>query len=125
GENPHANGGLVRKSLRMKNFRDYAFDCEKPGSKEVGPTQLLGQFLRDVMRANPSNFRVFSPDENASNRLTALYEATKKTWLGAYFPEDADGGELAPDGRAMTMLSAHTLEGGLADCLRTGRPGRS
>jgi xylulose-5-phosphate/fructose-6-phosphate phosphoketolase len=66
---------------------------------------------------------VFSPDENASNRLTALYEATKKTWLGEYFPEDADGGELAPDGRVMEMLSEHTLEGRLEGYLLTGRRG--
>jgi xylulose-5-phosphate/fructose-6-phosphate phosphoketolase len=123
GANPHANGGLVRKALKLRDFRDYAVSVEKPGTTEVGPTQILGQFLRDVMRDNPDNFRVFSPDENASNRLTALYEATKKTWLAEYFPEDADGGELAPDGRVMEMLSEHTLEGWLEGYLLTGRHG--
>jgi len=123
GANPHANGGLLRKALKLPDFRDYAVSVEKPGTTEVGPTQILGQFLRDVMRANPTNFRVLSPDENASNRLTALYEATKKTWLAEYFPEDSDGGELAPDGRVMEMLSEHTLEGWLEGYLLTGRHG--
>jgi xylulose-5-phosphate/fructose-6-phosphate phosphoketolase len=123
GANPHANGGLVRKALRLPDFRDYAVSVEKPGTTEIGPTQILGQFLRDVMRDNPDNFRVFSPDENASNRLTALYEVSKKTWLAEYFPEDADGGELAPDGRVMEMLSEHTLEGWLEGYLLTGRHG--
>jgi xylulose-5-phosphate/fructose-6-phosphate phosphoketolase len=123
GANPHANGGLLRKALRLPDFRDYAVTVEKPGTTEVGPTQILGQFLRDVARNNPSNFRVLSPDENASNRLTALYEVTKKAWLGEYFPEDADGGELAPDGRVMEMLSEHTLEGWLEGYLLTGRHG--
>jgi xylulose-5-phosphate/fructose-6-phosphate phosphoketolase len=123
GANPHANGGLLRKSLRLPDFRDYAVVTEQPGSVEVGPTQLLGQFLRDIARDNPHNFRVFSPDENASNRLTALYEVTKKTWLGEYFPEDEDGSELASDGRVMEMLSEHTLEGWLEGYLLTGRHG--
>jgi xylulose-5-phosphate/fructose-6-phosphate phosphoketolase len=90
---------------------------------EPALTQVLGQFLRDVARSNPHNFRVFSPDENASNRLTAIYEATKKTWLAEYLPEDADGGELAPDGRVMEMLSEHTLEGWLEGYVLTGRHG--
>ena len=107
----------------MPDFRNYAVAVDKPGTVEVGPTQILGEFLRDVARNNPNNFRVFSPDENASNRLTALYQVTKKTWLGEYFPEDADGGELAPDGRVMEMLSEHTLEGWLEGYLLTGRHG--
>jgi xylulose-5-phosphate/fructose-6-phosphate phosphoketolase len=123
GANPHANGGLLRKALKLRDFREYAVSVEKPGTTEVGPTQILGQFLRDVMRDNPTNFRVLSPDENASNRLTALYEVTKKAWLAEYFPEDADGGELAPDGRVMEMLSEHTLEGWLEGYLLTGRHG--
>jgi xylulose-5-phosphate/fructose-6-phosphate phosphoketolase len=123
GANPHANGGLLRKALKLPDFRDYAVSVEKPGTTEVGPTQILGQFLRDIMRDNPDNFRVLSPDENASNRLTALYEVTKKAWLAEYFPEDADGGELAPDGRVMEMLSEHTLEGWLEGYLLTGRHG--
>jgi xylulose-5-phosphate/fructose-6-phosphate phosphoketolase len=123
GANPHANGGLLRKALRLPDFRDYAVKVDKPGISEVGPTQILGEFLRDIARDNPSNFRVLSPDENASNRLTAVYEVTKKAWLGEYFPEDADGSELAPDGRVMEMLSEHTLEGWLEGYLLTGRHG--
>jgi len=123
GANPHANGGLLRRALKLPDFRDYAVKVEKPGTIEVGPTQILGQFLRDIAHNNPNNFRVLSPDENASNRLTALYEVTKKAWLGEYFPEDADGGELAPDGRVMEMLSEHTLEGWLEGYLLTGRHG--
>jgi xylulose-5-phosphate/fructose-6-phosphate phosphoketolase len=123
GANPHANGGLLRRALKLPDFRDYAVAVEKPGTTEVGPTQILGLFLRDIARDNPANFRVFSPDENASNRLTALYEVTKKTWLGEYFPEDADGGELEPDGKVMEMLSEHTLEGWLEGYLLTGRHG--
>jgi xylulose-5-phosphate/fructose-6-phosphate phosphoketolase len=123
GANPYANGGLLRKALKMPDFRDYAVKVDKPGTTEIGPTQVMGRFLRDVARDNPTNFRVLSPDENASNRLTALYEVTKKAWLGEYFPEDADGGELAPDGRVMEMLSEHTLEGWLEGYLLTGRHG--
>ena len=82
---------------------------------------MLGQFLRDVMRDNMDNFRVFGPDETASNRLQAIYEATGKTWLAEMKPEDADGGELAPDGRVMEMLSEHTLEGWMEGYVLTGR----
>jgi xylulose-5-phosphate/fructose-6-phosphate phosphoketolase len=123
GANPHANGGSLCRALKLPDFRDYAVQVEKPGLTEIGPTQVLGKMLRDVAQENPANFRVFSPDENASNRLTAIYEATKKTWLGEYFPEDADGGELSADGRVMEMLSEHTLEGWLEGYLLTGRHG--
>ena len=123
GANPHANGGLLRHALKLPDFHDYAASVEAPGAATAEPTRILGRFLRDTARDNSQNFRVFSPDENASNRLTALYEVTKKTWLGEYFPEDADGGELAPDGRVMEMLSEHTLEGWLEGYLLTGRHG--
>ena len=82
---------------------------------------MLGQFLRDVMRDNMHNFRVFGPDETASNRLQAIYEASRKTWLAEMKPEDADGGELSPDGRVMEMLSEHTLEGWMEGYVLTGR----
>jgi xylulose-5-phosphate/fructose-6-phosphate phosphoketolase len=121
--NPVANGGLVRQPLRLPDFREYAVEVPQPGRLEVENTPVLGAFLRDVMRRNMTNFRVFSPDELASNRLTALYEVTKKTWLAAVLPEDADGGELAPDGRVMEMLSEHTLEGWLEGYLLSGRHG--
>ena len=121
--NPHANGGKLRKALNLPDFRDYAFPVENPGAKEVSPTETLGKFLRDVMRGNMSSFRVFSPDENASNRLQDIYEASWKTWLEEIKPEDADGTYIAPDGRVMEMLSEHTLEGWLEGYLLTGRHG--
>jgi xylulose-5-phosphate/fructose-6-phosphate phosphoketolase len=121
--NPHANGGVVRRSLRMPDYRQYACKFEKPGRSAAENTRPLGEFLRDIMRQNPTNFRVFGPDETASNRLAAIYEASKKLWLADYLPEDADGGELAPDGRVLEMLSEHTLEGWLEGYLLTGRHG--
>jgi xylulose-5-phosphate/fructose-6-phosphate phosphoketolase len=121
--NPHANGGSLRKVLNLPDFRDYAVAVKKPGTTEAEPTKVLGTFLRDVFRRNPTNFRLFGPDETTSNRLTPVYEASKKTWLAEYFPEDADGGELAPDGRVMEMLSEHTLEGRLEGYVLTGRHG--
>ena len=99
--NPHANGGLLRKSLRFPDFRDYAVQVEKPGQNAAENTRPLGRFLRDIMRQNPSNFRVFGPDENSSNKLDAIYEVSKKLWLADYRPEDADGGELSTDGRVL------------------------
>jgi xylulose-5-phosphate/fructose-6-phosphate phosphoketolase len=121
--NPHANGGLVRKPLRMPDFRDYAITVDKPGQASAENTRPLGRFLRDIMRANMANFRVFGPDETASNKLDAVYEASKKLWLADYLPEDADGGELSPDGRVMEMLSEHTLEGWYEGYLLSGRHG--
>ena len=99
--NPHANGGELRKPLLLPDFRDYAVTVAQPGRSEVSSCYVLGQFLRDVMRENMTGFRVFGPDETASNQLQAVYEATKKTWLAESRPEDADGGELATDGRVM------------------------
>ncbi|MGR9087138.1 MAG: phosphoketolase family protein [Gammaproteobacteria bacterium] len=121
--NPHANGGLLRKALRLPDFRDYGIKVDKPGQTEVENTRPLGVFLRDVIKFNPANFRVFGPDENTSNKLDAIYQASKKMWLADYLPEDADGGELAQDGRVMEMLSEHTLEGWLEGYLLTGRHG--
>ncbi len=121
--NPHANGGKLRKALSLPDFRDYAISIDQPGTKEISPTETLGKFLRDVMRHNMTSFRVFSPDENASNRLQDIYEASLKTWMAAIKPEDADGTNIAPDGRVMEMLSEHTLEGWLEGYLLTGRHG--
>jgi xylulose-5-phosphate/fructose-6-phosphate phosphoketolase len=121
--NPHTNGGLVQKPLRMPEFRQYGVKVAKPGTTEVENTKPLGAFLRDVMRNNMTNFRVFGPDENTSNKLDAIYQASKKFWIAEYFPEDADGGELSVDGRVMEMLSEHTLEGWLEGYLLTGRHG--
>lgn len=121
--NPHANGGLIRKALRMPNFHEYALTLAAPGKLVAENTRPLGKFLRDIMRFNMHNFRVFGPDENSSNKLDNLYEVTKKTWLADYLPEDDDGGDLSPDGRVMEMLSEHTLEGWLEGYLLTGRHG--
>jgi xylulose-5-phosphate/fructose-6-phosphate phosphoketolase len=121
--NPHANGGLLRKDLRLPDFRKYAVDVPANGAVQYENTRPLGEFLRDVVKQNMTNFRVFGPDETASNRLQAIYEATKKVWMADYLPEDADGGELSPDGRVMEMLSEHTLLGWLEGYLLTGRHG--
>jgi xylulose-5-phosphate/fructose-6-phosphate phosphoketolase len=123
GANPHANGGLLRKSLRMPDFRDYAIEVAHPGHQEVENTRPLGELLRDIMKLNSDNFRVFGPDENTSNKLDAIYEVSKKLWLADYLPEDADGGELSTNGRVMEILSEHTLEGWLEGYLLTGRHG--
>jgi xylulose-5-phosphate/fructose-6-phosphate phosphoketolase len=120
---PHANGGLLRRPLRLPDFPDYAVEVQAPGATEAETTRPLGRFLRDVLRRNPGNFRVFGPDETTSNRLDAVYEAGGKTWLAEYFPEDADGGHLSPDGRVMEMLSEQTLEGWLEGYTLTGRHG--
>jgi xylulose-5-phosphate/fructose-6-phosphate phosphoketolase len=121
--NPHANGGRLRKPLVMPDFKDYAVTVKKPGRAEVSPTEVLALFLRDILQQNRHNFRVFSPDENASNRLQAVYAASKKTWLAEIKPEDADGTEIAPDGHVMEMLSEHTLEGWFEGYVLTGRHG--
>jgi xylulose-5-phosphate/fructose-6-phosphate phosphoketolase len=121
--NPHANGGLLRKPLRMPDFRNYAVKVERAGCMMDGNTHPLGVLLRDVMAANMDRFRLFGPDETTSNKLDAVYQASKKTWMAALLPEDADGGQLSPDGRVMEMLSEHTLEGWLEGYLLTGRHG--
>jgi xylulose-5-phosphate/fructose-6-phosphate phosphoketolase len=121
--NPHANGGLLRKDLRLPDFRSYAVDVPAAGAVRHENTRPLGAFLRDVMRLNPHSFRLFGPDETASNRLQAVFEASKKTWMAGLLPEDEDGGELSPDGRVMEMLSEHTLLGWLEGYLLTGRHG--
>ena len=121
--NPHANGGLLRKELKLPDFRNYAVDVAQAGKVLHENTKPLGEFLRDVMRANMTSFRVFGPDETASNRLQSIYEVSKKTWMADQLPEDADGGELAPDGRVMEMLSEHTLVGWLEGYLLSGRHG--
>ena len=123
GANPHANGGLLKKNLRMPNFRKFGVKFDKPGQTEADNTRPLGAFLRDAMKLNMNSFRVFGPDETTSNRLDAIYEVSKKFWIAEYFPEDSDGGELASDGRVLEMLSEHTMEGMLEGYLLTGRHG--
>jgi len=121
--NPVVNGGLLRKPLRMPDFRDYAVNVLEPGASQAENTRVLGTFLRDVIRENMDSFRLFGPDETDSNRLSAVYEATKKVWMAEIKPEDADGSKLTRDGRVMEMLSEHTLEGWLEGYLLTGRHG--
>ena len=121
--NPHANGGRLKKALRLPDFRDYAVKVEKPGQTQNENTRPLGVFLGDVMKLNMNNFRVFGPDETTSNRLDAIYAVSKKFWIEEFFPEDNDGGNLATDGRVMEMLSEHTMEGMLEGYLLTGRHG--
>ncbi len=121
--NPVANGGLLRKELLLPDFRQYAVNVTQRGETRAENTRVMGLFLRDVMVNNMTNFRLFGPDETASNRLQDMYEVTKKAWMGDYLPGDADGGELSPDGRVMEMLSEHTLQGWLEGYLLTGRHG--
>ena len=114
--NPHANGGLLRKPLKLPDFRAYAVEVSSRGTAMYENTKPLGEYLRDVMKNNPTSFRVFGPDETASNRLQAVYEASKKTWMADMLPEDADGGELvARWARHGNALGAHAgrLAGGL------------
>jgi len=121
--NPHANGGLLRRELKIPDFRNYAIDVPKPGTVEFENTRVLGILMRDIMRDNPDNFRLMGPDETASNRLQDVYAVTKKVWMADLYPEDADGGELSRDGRVMEMLSEHTLQGWLEGYLLSGRHG--
>ena len=121
--NPHANGGLLRKDLNLPDFRMYATAVKKSGATYAAPTDILAHFLAEVMRRNMTSFRMFGPDETASNRLTAIYAASKKTWLAEFKPEDSDGGELDVSGRVMEMLSEHTLEGWFEGYVLTGRHG--
>src|SRR5580692_405671 len=121
--NLHANGGRLKKALRLPDFREYGIECTKPGKTKAENTPPLGAFLRDTMKLNMKNFRVFAPDENTSNKLDAIYAVSKKFWIEQFFPEDSDGGELATDGRVIEMLSEHTMEGMLEGYLLTGRNG--
>ncbi|HTW30286.1 MAG TPA: phosphoketolase family protein [Candidatus Sulfotelmatobacter sp.] len=121
--NPHANGGRLKKALRLPDFRDFAAKVEKPAKSMTENTRPLGGLLAEVMKRNANNFRVFGPDETSSNKLDELYNVTKKFWIEERFPEDKDGGNLAADGRVIEMLSEHTLEGMLEGYLLTGRHG--
>src|SRR5690242_12591409 len=121
-DNPHANGGLLLRDLRMPDFRDYAVDVPSPGQTTVESARVMGTFLRDVMKRNleSRNFRLFSPDENNSNRWQDVLEVTDRAWVAERFDYDD---ELAPDGRVMEMLSEHQCEGWLEGYLLTGRHG--
>jgi xylulose-5-phosphate/fructose-6-phosphate phosphoketolase len=118
--NPHANGGTLLRDLKMPDFRDYAVNVPKPGTVTAEATRVQGQFIRDVMKLNPDNFRVFSPDETASNRWNALFDITDRCSTAEIIPADD---HVAPDGRVMEMLSEHQCEGWLEGYLLTGRHG--
>ena len=120
GANPHANGGLRLRELRLPDYRDYAVAVARPGQDDAEATRVLGTFLRDVIVRNPDNFRVFGPDETASNRLGALFEVTDRAWMAERFDGDD---HLAPDGRVMEVLSEHMCQGWLEGYLLTGRHG--
>ncbi len=117
---PHANGGILLSDLRLPDFRSYGVEVPAPGRGATSATAALGSFLRDVVVANPSNFRVFGPDETASNRLQALFEATDRAWDAERLPGDD---HLAPGGRVMEVLSEHQCQGWLEGYLLTGRHG--
>jgi xylulose-5-phosphate/fructose-6-phosphate phosphoketolase len=122
GANPHANGGLVTRDLAMPDFRDHAVEVPEPARTSSEATRVLGAFLLDVVRGNaePGNFRIFGPDETASNRLGAVFEATDRAWEAEILPTDD---HLAPDGRVMEVLSEHLCQGWLEGYLLTGRHG--
>ena len=123
GANPRANGGSLRVPLDLPDWQTRALPVLKPASIYARSTERLGLWLRDIMAINGDRFRVFGPDETASNKLADLYQVTGKAWMASRLAEDDDGGHLSPDGRVMEMLSEHTLEGWLEGYLLTGRHG--
>jgi xylulose-5-phosphate/fructose-6-phosphate phosphoketolase len=118
--NPHANGGVLLRDLVLPDFRDFAVDVPSPGSGSTEAMRVLGRFLRDVVAGNPENFRVFGPDETASNRLSDVFAATDRQWEAAVLPTDE---HLAPEGRVVEVLSEHLCQGWLEGYLLTGRHG--
>lgn len=122
GANPHANGGLLLENLRLPDFREYAVQVARPGAETAEATRVLGVFFRDVMKLNlaAKNFRIFGPDETASNRLDAVYEVTDKVWMEPILPTDE---HESRDGRVVEMLSEHMCQGWLEGYLLTGRHG--
>ncbi len=118
--NPHANGGLLLRDLDLPDFRDYAVDVPRPGIETSEATRVLGAFLRDVMARNPDRFRLMGPDETASNRLSAVFDATERAWDAIIVPGDD---HLGRDGRVMEVLSEHLCQGWLEGYLLTGRHG--
>jgi xylulose-5-phosphate/fructose-6-phosphate phosphoketolase len=122
GANPHANGGLLLKDLKLPDFRDYAVEVSEPGTIEAEATRVMGKFLRGVMERNAEsrNFRMMAPDETASNRLSPIFEATDRVFVDPILPTDD---HLSPDGRVMEILSEHLCQGWLEGYLLTGRHG--
>src|SRR5919106_3739474 len=120
GANPHANGGRLRTELDLAEFRDHAVEVPAAGRTKSEATRVLGAWLRDVVARNPRTFRIMGPDETASNRLSAVFDATDRTWMAATVPGDD---HLAPTGRVMEVLSEHLCEGWLEGYTLTGRHG--
>jgi xylulose-5-phosphate/fructose-6-phosphate phosphoketolase len=122
GANPHANGGVLMKALRLPDFHEYAVAVPHPGSTKAEATRVQGRYIRDVMKLNlkSRNFRVFSPDENASNRWGDVFQVTGRAFMGDTLPTDD---HISPDGRVMEMLSEHQCQGWLEGYLLTGRHG--
>jgi xylulose-5-phosphate/fructose-6-phosphate phosphoketolase len=120
GANPHANGGKLLHDLRMPDFRDYAIEVEHPATGLSEATKVAGMMLRDIIKMNPKNFRIVGPDETASNRLGAVFEATDRVFTGTILPTDD---HISPDGRVMEVLSEHMCQGWLEGYLLTGRHG--
>ncbi|MGA8217271.1 MAG: phosphoketolase family protein [Solirubrobacterales bacterium] len=118
--NPRSNGGLLLRELLLPDFRDYGVEVPRPGTTEAQATRVLGGFLRDVIERNPDNFRLFGPDETASNRLSGVFEATDREWEAELLPTDD---HLAPEGRVTEVLSEHLCQGWLEGYLLTGRHG--
>ncbi|KAK3679574.1 hypothetical protein LTR37_021400 [Vermiconidia calcicola] len=121
--NPITNGGLLRRPLKMTKFQDYGLKVDKPGVTTGPSMNHFANFLTSIVKDNPTTFRVMGPDETESNKLSAIYSAGKKVWVNGYLPEDGDGGNLAPEGRVMEMLSEHTVEGWLEGYILSGRHG--
>jgi len=118
--NPHANGGELLRDLRLPDFRDFAVDAGKPGTSFSEATRVLGEFLKEVVRDNPDSFRLFGPDETASNRLSAVFDVTDRAWDAETLPTDD---HLSPNGRVVEVLSEHMCQGWLEGYLLTGRHG--
>jgi len=121
--NPIADGGRLVNPLKMPDFKKYAIEVKHSAAVWEGSMTNFALFLRDIVKANLHNFRLFGPDETESNKLAHVYEAGKKVWMGEYFEEDADGGNLSPFGRVVEMLSEHTCEGWLEGYILSGRHG--
>ncbi|GAB4242282.1 MAG: phosphoketolase family protein [Stanieria sp.] len=120
GDNPHANGGILLKALKMPDFADYAVEVNQPGKTTAESVRQMGNFLRDIIKLNPHNFRLMGPDETASNRLSSVFEVTERIWTAEIIPEDI---HLSSQGRVMEILSEHTCQGWLEGYLLTGRHG--
>lgn len=121
--NPVANGGVLKKPLEIPDFGDYAIEVDRAGAVWAGTMANFATFLRDIIKLNPTNCRLWGPDETQSNKLSGVYEAGMKVWMGEYFEEDADGGNLSPFGRVMEILSEHTCEGWMEGYILSGRHG--